>query len=320
MIGKRLGLGPRSNVFEIASNDGYLPQHFLPMGIPVLGIEPAANVAEAAIAKKVPTLVEFFGTELARRLVFEGRRADLIIGNNVLAQVPDLNDFTAGMALLLAPQGVITLEFPHLERLIEENQFDTIYHEHFSYFSLLSAERVLAHHGLTVFDVEELPTHGGSLRLFAGHRDAHEIQPSVASLRAREREAGLDGPAAYAGFAAKVAATRDGVRAFFKHTRRDGALVLGYGAPAKGNTLLNHCDIWPEQMPFTVDRSPHKQGLLLPGTRIPVRHPDAIAEARPDFLFILPWNLTGEIMRQMAFIRGWSGRFVVLIPALRILA
>ncbi|HEY2131847.1 MAG TPA: class I SAM-dependent methyltransferase [Acetobacteraceae bacterium] len=316
----RFRLGAASQVIEIASDDGYLLQYFQARGIPVLGIAPATNVAEAARAKGIATDIAFFGHATACALRAAGRAPDLIVANKVLAHVPDLNDFVAGLAHLLPPRGAITIEIPHLLALIEHTQFDTIYHEHFSYFSLLSAERVLAHHGLTVFDVEELPTHGGSLRLFAGHRDAHEIQPSVASLRAREREAGLDGPAAYAGFAAKVAATRDGVRAFFKHTRRDGALVLGYGAPAKGNTLLNHCDIWPEQMPFTVDRSPHKQGLLLPGTRIPVRHPDAIAEARPDFLFILPWNLTGEIMRQMAFIRGWSGRFVVLIPALRILA
>jgi SAM-dependent methyltransferase len=315
----RLGLGPGTQVVEIASNDGYLLQYFQARGVPVLGIEPAANVAEVARAKGIPTDIAFFGAATAERLRAEGVAPALIAANNVLAHVPDINDFVRGLAMLLAPDGVITLEFPHLLRLIEQIQFDTIYHEHFSYFSLLSAERILAHHGIDIFDVEELSTHGGSLRLYAGHRNAQPILPSVGALRAREREGGLDCATPYAGFAARVAAVRQAIRQFFADAQRDGRRVAGYGAPAKGNTLLNHCGIGAAQMPFTVDRSPHKQGLLLPGSHIPILSPDVVFQARPDFLFILPWNLSEEIMHQMAEIRAWGGRFVVPIPQLVVL-
>ena len=315
----RFGLGSGTQVVEIASNDGYLLQYFQKRGVPVLGIEPAANVAEVARAKGIPTDIAFFGTATAERLRAGGVAPTLIAANNVLAHVPDINDFVRGLAILLAPDGVITLEFPHLQRLIEQTQFDTIYHEHFSYFSLLSAERILAHHGIDIFDVEELPTHGGSLRLYASHRNARPILPSVEALRVREREGGLDREATYADFAARVAAVRRAIRQFFADAQRDGRRVAGHGAPAKGNTLLNHCGIGPDQMPFTVDRSPHKQGLLLPGSHIPILPPDAVFKARPDFLFILPWNLSEEIMHQMAEIRAWGGRFVVPIPQLVVL-
>jgi SAM-dependent methyltransferase len=315
----RFGLGPSTQVVEIASNDGYLLQYFQTRGVPVLGIEPAANVAEVARAKGIPTDIAFFGAATAERLRAEGVAPALIAANNVLAHVPDINDFVRGLAMLLAPDGVITPEFPHLLRLIEQIQFDTIYHEHFSYFSLLSAERILAHHGIDIFDVEELSTHGGSLRLYAGHRNAQPILPSVGALRAREREGGLDCATPYAGFAARVAAVRQAIRQFFADAQRDGRRVAGYGAPAKGNTLLNHCGIGAAQMPFTVDRSPHKQGLLLPGSHIPILAPDAVFQSQPDFLFILPWNLSEEIMHQMAAIRAWGGRFVVPIPQLVVL-
>jgi SAM-dependent methyltransferase len=315
----RFGLGPSTQLVEIASNDGYLLQYFQTRGVPVLGIEPAANVAEVARAKGIPTDIAFFGAATAERLRAEGVAPALIAANNVLAHVPDINDFVRGLAMLLAPDGVITPEFPHLLRLIEQIQFDTIYHEHFSYFSLLSAERILAHHGIDIFDVEELSTHGGSLRLYAGHRNAQPILPSVGALRTREREGGLDCATPYAGFAARVAAVRQAIRQFFADAQRDGRRVAGYGAPAKGNTLLNHCGIGAAQMPFTVDRSPHKQGLLLPGAHIPILAPDAVFQSQPDFLFILPWNLSEEIMRQMAAIHAWGGRFVVPIPQLVVL-
>ncbi len=314
----RFGLGPTSLVIEIASNDGYLLQYFQARGIPVLGVEPAANVAAVALARGIATDTAFFGTATAQRLRAAGAAPRLIVANNVLAHVPDINDFVGGLAALAGPGCVISLEFPHLLRLIAGRQFDTIYHEHFSYFCLLTAERILARHGLMVFDVEELPTHGGSLRLYAGHPGAQHIRPAVAGLRAREQAAGLDGPDAYAGFAAAVAEARAAIRGFFLDACRAGQRVLGYGAPAKGNTLLNHCGIGPELMAFTVDRSPHKQGLLLPGSHIPIRHPDAIAAARPDFLFVLPWNLRDEIVAQMGFIRDWGGRFVFPIPELQI--
>jgi len=320
MIGKRLGLGPRSSVFEIASNDGYLLQHFLPMGIPVLGIEPAANVAEAAIAKKVPTLVEFFGTELARRLVSEGRWADLIIGNNVLAQVPDLNDFTAGMALLLAPQGVITLEFPHLERLIEENQFDTIYHEHFSYFSLVTIDRLAHQHALRVFDVEQLTTHGGSLRVYLCRADAnHLTSPSVQALLAHERRAGYENLDTYTAFAYKVHRTKRELLSFLIQCKQQGAGICGYGAPGKGNTLLNYCGIGQDFIDFTVDRNPYKHGRFTPGMHIPIHPVSAIDEAKPDYLMVLPWNLKAEIVEQMRHVGEWGCKFIVPIPTVEVI-
>ena len=317
----RFGLGPRSRVVEVASNDGYLLQYFVARGIPSLGIEPAANVARVAEEKGIPTLVEFFGTALARRLAAEGRQAELLVGNNVLAQVPDLNDFVAGLAIALAPAGVITLEFPHLMRLVAENQFDTIYHEHYSYFSLLAAERIFARHGLTIFDVDELPTHGGSLRLYLRHGDAAapRVEPRVAALRERERAAGLEALAYYEQFAPRVEETKRALLTFLIEARRGGKQVVGYGAPGKGNTLLNYCGIRTDLLAYTVDRSPHKQGKFLPGTHIPIHHPDRLRETRPDYVLILPWNLKAEIAQQLAYIREWGGRCVVPIPTTQVL-
>jgi SAM-dependent methyltransferase len=312
----RFRLGPRTPVVEVASNDGYLLQHFARRGIPVLGVDPAANVAQVAIARGVPTEVAFFGAATARRLRAAHPAPALVAANNVLAHVPELHDFVEGFRILLAPGGVATFEFPHLLRLVERVEFDTIYHEHFSYLSLLVAELIFGRHGLVVFDVEELPTHGGSLRLFVRHvEDASKpVTPAVARVRTAEQVAGLDGPEAYRRFASRVVETKCALLDFLIRTRRAGQLVVGYGAPAKGNTLLNYCGVGPELLPFTVDLSPHKQGLLLPGTRIPVRPPEAIREERPDYVLVLPWNLRDEIARQLSFIRNWGGRFVVPIP------
>lgn len=315
MIIDRLRLTGDSQVIEVASNDGYLLQHFVERAIPVLGVEPAANVAEHAEAKGVPTLVEFFGRECATRLSSQGRCADLIIGNNVLAQVDDLNDFVAGLGILLKRDGVITIEFPHLLRLIEQNQFDTIYHEHFSYFSLLSSRTVLAAHGLRVFDVEELTTHGGSLRIYACHDDdSRPIAQSVEDLISREEAEGLGDLGGYAGFQGRVDATKRDLLAFLIQAKREGKSIAGYGAPGKGNTLLNYCGVRADLLDYTVDRNPYKQGRYTPGTRIPIYPPDKVAETRPDYLLILPWNLKEEIIAQNAFIRTWGGRFVVPIP------
>jgi SAM-dependent methyltransferase len=319
-ITARLGLGAKSQVFEIASNDGYLLQHFLPLGVPVTGIEPAANVAEVARKKNVPTLVEFFGLEFARRLVTEGKRADLIIGNNVLAQVPDLNDFTAGMARLLSPNGVITLEFPHLERLIEENQFDTIYHEHFSYFSLVTIDRLATRHGLKVFDVEHLSTHGGSLRVYLCRRDAsHATAPAVSALLAHERKIGFEDIATYSRFSAQVHRTKRQLLSFLIQCKEQGAKICGYGAPGKGNTLLNYCGIGTDFLDFTVDRNPYKHGRYTPGMHIPIHPVDAINAAKPDYLFILPWNLKKEIVAQMRHVADWGCKFIVPIPQVEVL-
>ena len=317
----RFDLGPKSNVVEIASNDGYLLQHFLPFGVPVLGIEPAANVAEAAQRKNVPTLVEFFGLSLAGRLVLEGHAAaDLIIGNNVLAQVPDLNDFTAGMAYLLAPNGVITLEFPHLERLIEENQFDTIYHEHFSYFSLVTVDRLARRHGLKIFDVERLATHGGSLRVYLCHQDSgHATSPQVDALLAHEREIGFEDIGSYARFAANVHRTKRQLLSFLIECRERGAKICGYGAPGKGNTLLNYCGIGTDFLDFTVDRNPYKHGRYTPGMHIPIYPVSAIDEARPDYLLILPWNLKDEIVEQMSHVGAWGCKMIVPIPNVEVI-
>ncbi len=315
----RFGLGPNSRVVEIASNDGYLLQYFRERGVPVLGIEPAANVAAVAEAKGIPSLKRFFGRALARELVAEGRRADLLIGNNVLAHVPDLNDFVAGLRDLLADDGILSMEFPHLLRLIEETQFDTIYHEHFSYFSFLTARRVFAAHGIRLFDVEELPTHGGSLRIFGCRAERpRPVTPAVAELAARERAAGLEEIETYRGFEPRVRRVKRRLLSFLIQARDAGRTVVGYGAPAKGNTLLNYCGIGRDFIDYTVDRSPHKQGLHLPGTRIPVHAPERIAETRPDYVLILPWNLRDEIRREAAFIAEWGGRFVVPIPEARI--
>ena len=321
MITRRLGLGPHSLAVEIASNDGYLLQHFGPLGVPALGVEPSANVAKAAIEKGLDVEVEFFGLDLAQRLVAEGRRADLVIGNNVLAHVPNLNDFVAGIAALLKPEGVATLEFPHLERLIAGNQFDTIYHAHFSYFSFLTIERLAERHGLKLFDVEELPTHGGSLRIYlAGKGSRREISPRVPALLARERQAGFQELATYTGFDEKVRRTKRELLSFLISAKAQGKTICGYGAPGKGNTLLNYCGIGPDFLDFTVDRNPYKHGRFTPGTRIPILPVEAIDEARPDYVLILPWNLKDEIVRQMQHVESWGGRFVVPIPEVAVVS
>lgn len=311
-------LGTHSFVVEVASNDGYLLQYFVQRQVPVLGIEPAENVARAAAVKGVPTLVKFFGTQVAEQLVAENRRADLVIGNNVLAQVPDLNDFVKSLRLLLKPQGILTLEFPHLLELIEQNEFDTIYHEHFSYFSLLSTTRLLEAHGLKVFHVEKLVTHGGSLRVYACRDDNHGcvIRPSVMNVTLEETKAGLDTPQGYEQFPQKVRLTKLALVEFLITAARLGRSVAGYGAPGKSATLLHYCGIGKDLIQFTVDRNPYKQGRFLPGSHIPIYHPDRIAEVKPDYVIILPWNLRDEISQQMSFIRKWGGRFVVPIPEL----
>jgi len=312
----RLGLDERSFVVEVASNDGYLLQYFVERKVPVLGIEPAANVAKVAVEKGVPTLVRFFGAELAGELVAEGHSADLILGNNVLAQVPDLNDFVEGLRIMLKPHGVLTLEFPHLLRLIEHNEFDTIYHEHFSYFSLLTTERIFRAHGLRLFDVEELASHGGSLRVYACRADdhTHALQPNVDKVFADEKAAGLDSPTGYESFARQARQTKLALLDVLVRAARDGKSVAGYGAPGKSATLLHYCGIGRDLIEYTVDRSPYKQGRYLPGTHIPIYHPDRIRETRPDYVVILPWNLKGEIMKQLQYIREWGGRFVIPIP------
>jgi SAM-dependent methyltransferase len=320
MIQARLGLGPDSLVVELASNDGYLLQHFLPLGVPVLGIEPAANVAKVALEKGIPTRTDFFGVELAKALVAEGKRADLIVGNNVLAQVPDLNDFVAGMARLLAPEGVITLEFPHLERLMAENQFDTIYHEHFSYFSLMTVDRLAARHRLRLIDVEELPTHGGSLRVYlANAGSTRPTTKNVVALLAREHSRGFGDLAIYASFAEQVKRTKRRLLSFLIAAKDGGKVICGYGAPGKGNTLLNYCAIGPDFLEFTVDRNPYKHGRFTPGMHIPIRPVAAIDAIQPDYVLILPWNLKDEIVQQMRHIADWDGKFVVPIPELAVI-
>lgn len=317
----RFGLCNNSFVVEVASNDGYLLQYFVRRNVPVLGIEPAANVAEAATAKGVPTLVKFFGAQLARELVKEGQSADLLLGNNVLAQVPDLNDFVEGLGILLKAEGVLTLEFPHVLKLIEHNEFDTIYHEHFSYFSLLTTVRLLEARGLRVFDVEELASHGGSLRVFACRADAktHPVEANVAKVLDDEARAGLDRTEGYEQFAAKVKETKLALLEFLLRAAREGRTVAGYGAPGKSATLLHYCGIGKDLIAYTVDRNPHKQGRFLPGTHIPICHPDRIRETKPDYVVILPWNLQNEIMSQLQYIREWGGRFVVPIPKAAVL-
>jgi hypothetical protein len=316
-----LALGPKSQVVEIASNDGYLLRHFHERGIPVLGVEPAANVAEEAIVKGIPTLVRFFGRGTARSIA-EGRRADLLLGNNVLAHVPDLNDFVAGMKELLAPRGTITMEFPHLMRLMEDNQWDTIYHEHFSYFSFLTASRVFAAHGLRLFDVEELTTHGGSLRVYGAHHDdpSKPESPRALELRERERAAGYERLATYTGYGARVEADKRRILQFLIELKNERRRVVGYGAPAKGNTLLNYCGVRRDFLDYTVDLNPYKQGRLLPGSHIPIRAPQAIREDRPDVVVILPWNLKEEIMEQLSFIGEWGGRLAARTPELALLS
>ncbi len=321
MVTKRFGLNNRSLVVEIGSNDGYLLQYFVAKGIPVLGIEPAANVAQAAIERGIPTVVKFLGEETARQLVAQGTQADLLVGNNVLAHVPKLNEFVRAMKTLLKRHGVITMEFPHLMRLMGENQFDTIYHEHFSYFSFLTVEKVFAAHGLTIFDVEELPTHGGSLRIYAGHTGAtvEPVGSRVAQLLTREKAAGFTRLQHYLSFGEQVKETKRAILAFLIKAKQDKKTVVCYGAPAKGTTLLNYCGIRSDFIDYAVDRSPHKQGQFLPGTRIPIHDPKKVLDTRPDYLLILPWNLKDEVIEQMAYIREWGGRFVVPIPKVEVL-
>jgi predicted TPR repeat methyltransferase len=314
-----LGLGPDSLVVELGSNDGYLLRHFVDMGIPVLGIEPAQNVAAVAVDAGVPTIARFFDLELARELRAEGRRADVIAVNNVLAQIPEINGFVEGIAELLGPEGTLTIEVPHLLRLLEENQFDTIYHEHFSYFSLGTVQRILRRHGLDVVDVEELPTHGGSLRVHARHTEVAVPGPRVDALLAIERDAGLDDVASYASFGADVAELKRSVLAFLIGLHAEGKTVAGYGAPGKANTLLNYCGIGPELLPFTVDRNPYKHGRYTPGTRIPILDPSALESSRPDYIWILPWNLRTEISAQLAGARAQGTRLFVAIPGVEVL-
>jgi hypothetical protein len=312
----RFGLNEQSFVVEVASNDGYLLQYFVRDRVPVLGIEPAGNVAKVAVGKGVPTLVRFFGTHLAKELAAEGRCADLVLGNNVLAQVPDLNDFVEGLKILLKPAGVLTLEFPHLLRLIEHNEFDTIYHEHFSYFSMLTVVRILEAHGMRAFDVEELPTHGGSLRIYACRAEdkTHVVQESVRKLTEQEVGAGLGSPEGYESFGHQVRETKWALVEFLLGARRQGKSVAGYGAPGKSATLLHYCGIGKDLIEYTVDRSPYKQGHFLPGSHIPIYHPDRIRETKPDYVVILPWNLRNEIIEQLGYIVEWGGQFVVPIP------
>lgn len=320
MATDRFGLNSQSQVVEIASNDGYLLQYFHERGIPVLGVEPTANTAEAAAAKGIPTIVDFFGRRFAEERL--GEAADLIVGNNVFAHVPDINDFAAGLKAALKPGGVITLEFPHLLRLIEQAQFDTIYHEHFSYLSLASTERILAAQGLQIFDVEELPTHGGSLRIFAAHAD-DQTKPrsrNVDAVLAEEERVGLGGREVYESFQPRIDAIRADFLRFLLDQKAAGAKVAGYGAAAKGNTLLNYCGIkGNELIRFVADLSPHKQGRFLPGSHIPVVSPERIAEEKPDVIVIFPWNLREEIIGQLEHARAWGARFVTAIPELQIL-
>ena len=321
LMTQRFSLNANSQVIEIASNDGYLLQYFQKQNIPVLGIEPAANVAKVAEEKGIPSLVKFFGVSTAQELVAQGIQADLLLGNNVLAHVPDLNDFVAGMKIVLKPDGILTMEFPHVLQLILQNQFDTIYHEHFSYFSFLTVEKVFATHGLTLFDVEELPTHGGSLRIYGQHNDGKKpISDRVSLLKSKEIEAGLDQRSTYLGFGEQVKATKRHLLSFLIDIKNRGKSVVGYGAPAKGNTLLNYCGIRTDLLDYTVDRSPYKQGLFLPGTHITIYHPDKIIETKPDYLLILPWNIKDEIIEQMSHIREWGGKFVVPIPEVEVIA
>jgi len=317
---ERFGIGKNHFVVELASNDGYLLQFFVKAGIPVLGVEPAANVARSAVEKGVPTLVSFFGAKLAHEMRGRGQAADLVIGNNVLAQVPDLNDFVRGMKILLKPGGVITMEFPHVMKLVEENQYDTIYHEHFSYFSMISVEKIFSSHELRIFNVEELPTHGGSLRIYASHREDQEKPASkrMTGLIAREVENGLSGMNYYRSFGERVKETKRKLLEYLIDIKREGKSIVGYGAPGKGNTLLNYCGIRTDFLDYTVDRNPYKHGKFTPGTHIPIFQVEKIMETKPDYLLILPWNLKDEIINQMSVIRTWGGQFIVPIPDVKV--
>lgn len=320
MATERFGLGHHSQVIEIASNDGYLLQYFQEKNVPILGIEPAANIAKVASEKGIPTVVQFFNVETARELVAQGKQADLLLGNNVLAHVPGLNDFVAGIKIILKPRGIVTMEFPYLLRLMEEKQFDTIYHEHFSYFSFRTVESIFAKHGLTLFDVEEVPTHGGSLRIYGRHTEEVSVAVSshVHDLKRKEEAEGFAELNTYLSFSEKVKETKYQLLEFLISAKRQGKRIVSYGAPAKGNTLLNFCGVGKDFIDYTVDRSPEKQGCLLPGTHIPIFHPDKIKETKPDYVLILPWNIKDEIMSQMAHIREWGGQFVTPIPEVKV--
>lgn len=317
---ERFGFDSNSQVVEVASNDGYLLQYFKERDIPVLGVEPAKNVAKVAQEAGIPTVVKFFGAQTAMELAAEGKHADLMNGINVLAQVPDLHDFVEGFRILLKSEGVVTIEFPHLMRLIEGNQFDTIYHEHFSYFSFFTVEKIFAKHGLTIFDVDELPTFGGSLRIYACHSEdaSKPVSEQISDLLNREIDAGFADLELYQSFGKRVKETKRNILCFMLTAKNEGKSIAGYGAPAKGNTLLNYCGIRTDFIDYTVDRSPHKQGHYLPGTHIAIKHPDEIRKTKPDYLLILPWNLEEEIMEQMSYIREWDGKFVVLIPEVKV--
>jgi len=318
----RFSLNTTKFVVEIASNDGYLLQYFAQKNIPVLGIEPAANVAKVAEAKGIPSLVKFFGVQTAQELVAQGKQADLLIGNNVLAHVPDINDFVEGMHILLKPEGIITMEFPHFLKLFEHTLFDTIYHEHFSYLSLITVEKIFAAHGLTIFDVDEIPTHGGSLRIYARQaaNNALQVSKNVEDIRQLELHAKLNNIATYTNFELRVNKIKRDLLTFLINVKNDAKTVVAYGAPAKGNTLINYCGIQTDLIDYTVDRSPHKQGLFLPGSNIPISHPDKVRETKPDYVLILPWNIKEEIIGQMAYIRDWNGKFVMALPELEIVS
>lgn len=320
MMMKNFKFNNDSLVVELASNDGYLLQYFKDAKIPVLGIEPSANVAEEAMKKGIPSIVKFFGVQTAKELVMENKYADLIIGNNVFAHVPDVNDFVGGMKILLKPDGIITIEFPHLMNLINHNEFDTIYHEHYSYYSFITAEKIFAKHGITLFDVQEVSTHGGSLRIYGRHTEnsALKVSESVNLLREKEINAGYTDLSFYSQFQKKVLITKENFINFIKNAKSEGKTIVGYGAPAKGNTLLNYCNLSIDSITYTVDRSIHKQNHFLPGTHIPIYTPDKIKETKPDYVLILPWNLKKEISKQMSYIREWGGKFVVGIPEIQI--
>jgi SAM-dependent methyltransferase len=317
---ERFGIGPGSRVVEIASNDGYLLQHLLARGVSVLGVEPAANIAATAVTKGIPTVTKFFGSRLAQELSAQFGQPDLLLGNNVLAHVPDLNDFVAGMKILLAPGGLITMEFPHLLELMRHNQFDTIYHEHFSYFSFSTVTEVFRRHGLHLFDVERLTTHGGSLRIYACHagEKARPLTARARELLALEEEFGMRRLATYTAFAEQVRETKRALLEFLIAAKRAGKRIVGYGAPGKGNTLLNYCGIGTDFLDFTVDRNPYKQGKFTPGSRIPIRHPDELLAAQPDYILILPWNLKEEILATVGALPGLRAKFVVPIPRVQI--
>jgi C-methyltransferase C-terminal domain/Putative zinc binding domain/Methyltransferase domain len=324
MMTERFGYGVDSQIVEIASNDGYLLQHFKAMGIPMLGVEPAANVAKVAWDERgIPSIVKFFGVETAKELVATGKSADLLLGNNVLAHVPDINDFVGGLKIGLKPEGVITFEFPHLQQLIDKNEFDTIYHEHFSYLSFLAVEKIFAHHGLTLFDVEELPTHGGSLRIFARHAENNgalfAITGRVEAMRKQETDFGLTQMETYTAFNEKVKATKRKLLKFLIEAKDAGKSIVGYGAAAKGVTLVNYCGVRSDLVDYVVDKSPYKQNHFMPGMRIPIYGPEKIFETKPDYVLIFPWNLKNEICAEMAGIREWGGKFVAPIPEVTVL-